>query len=443
MDCSSCRSLYELEMVKRKNLQCSLSEEQQRRRRFQRICYRQKQALVNNNAKIQQLKKQLKASQAKEKKGNKLLKTLKCNPILLESMKNFRINKNARRYPSMKYTATCQRINSGSAYKNLRAAGVLCMPHPKSITRWQQSVTLEPGCNLEIIRRMSIIASGLQERDKLIVLLIDGMALKPTIGFHAKSDFFYGLPNDGVFKVNEENDTANLANEAITIMARGVGTKYKQTFGYFLANTTLSCTRQQEIIEESVRTMFKIGFIPVGIVMDQHPTNVMTARAIGVTVDKPMFDIDGHPVLFFFDAPHLFKSLRNNLFNKNVLFQDEIVSFQHIRELYKMDISKMPRLVPKLTQKAVELPAFSKMNVKLATQTLSGTTAKAINTYVELQCLEKEVLPTALFIELFDQLFDVFNSRFKFNSAKLLFILFNCQFMISFSFMNILYIVYS
>ncbi|XP_055551341.1 uncharacterized protein LOC129733837 isoform X2 [Wyeomyia smithii] len=102
------------------------------------------------------------------------------------------------------------------------------MPHPKSITRWQQSVTLEPGFNLEIIRRMSIIASELQERDKLIVLLIDGMALKPTIGFHVKSDFFYGLPNDGVFKVNKENDTANLTNEAITIMARGVGTKYKQ-----------------------------------------------------------------------------------------------------------------------------------------------------------------------------------------------------------------------
>ncbi|XP_055527252.1 uncharacterized protein LOC129719861 [Wyeomyia smithii] len=265
---------------------------------------------------------------------------------------------------------------------------------------------------------MSVIASGLQERDKLIVLLIDGMALKPTIGYHAKSDYFYGLPNNGVFNVYEDNDIANSANEAITIMAKGVGTKYKQTFGYFLANTTLTCTRQQEIIEEAVRTMFKIGFIPVGVVMDQHPTNVMTARALGVTVDEPMFDIDGHPVLFFFDAPHLFKSLRNNLFNKNVLFENEIVSFQHIRDLYKIDISKMPRLVPKLTQKAVELPAFSKMNVKLATQTLGGTTAKAIKTYVELQCLEKKVLATASFIELFDQLFDVFNSRFKFYLAK-------------------------
>lgn len=131
-----------------------------------------------------------------------------------------------------------------------------------------------------------------------------------------------------------------------------------------------------------------------------------------------MFYIDAHPVVFFYDAPHLFKSLRNNLFTKNVIFQKQIVSFQHIRDLHKQDVSKMPRMVPRLTQKAIELLAFSKMNVKLATQTLSRTTAKAIRTYVELQCLGNETLAIASFIELFDQLFDVFNSRFESNSAK-------------------------
>ncbi|XP_055534159.1 uncharacterized protein LOC129723770 [Wyeomyia smithii] len=44
--CNNYRSLYELEIQKSKPLKNTLSKEQQRRRSFQRICYRQKRSFI-------------------------------------------------------------------------------------------------------------------------------------------------------------------------------------------------------------------------------------------------------------------------------------------------------------------------------------------------------------------------------------------------------------
>ncbi|XP_058442928.1 uncharacterized protein LOC131425232 [Malaya genurostris] len=191
-----------------------------------------------------------------------------------------------------------------------------------------------------------------------------------------------------------------------------------QTFGYFLANATLGSNCQARIIIEAVKHLRTAGFIPSVVVMDQHATNVQTAKALGVNTNKPMFFVDSKPVVFFYDNPHLLKSMRNNLFAKNVLYKNKIASFQHIRELFSLDVQNVPRLVPKLTRKAVFLPPFSKMSVKNATRTLSRTTASAIKFYVQLECMEAEAKDTAEFVEIFDNLFDVFNSRNKSDKLK-------------------------
>lgn len=124
------------------------------------------------------------------------------------------------------------------------------------------------------------------------------------------------------------------------------------------------------------------------------------------------------------------KLFRNNVHSKNVLVNEEIVSYKHIKDLFYEDADKVPRLAPGLTSKAVTLPAFSKMNVKTAVKTFSRTTSKALICYVEMGSMSKDCLPTASFIEKIDGLFDCFNSRQRNDKVKVCFSFKSC--MISF-----------
>lgn len=187
--------------------------------------------------------------------------------------------------------------------------------------------------------------------------------------------------------------------------------------GYFLANATLGRSVQTNIVCEAVRRLIKAGFHPVALVMDQHATNQKMAEELGVTLENPTFTVDSTEVVCLYDNPHLFKSIRNNLSNKNILL-DEIISFKYIRDLYSKDVENVPRIVPGLSKKAITLPPFSKMNVGIATKTLSRTTAKGLIFYVEEEILPKEALATATFCETMDNLFDCFNSRFEKDLAK-------------------------
>lgn len=163
-----------------------------------------------------------------------------------------------------------------------------------------------------------------------------------------------------------------------------------------------------------------VGLVPVVVIMDQHPTNVKMAHELGVTAKEPTFKVDDSTVVLLYDTPHLFKSIRNNLLVKNILLNNKIVSFKYIRDLYKSDLSRIPRLAPHLTKKAVYPNTFERMNVKLATRTLSRTTAKAIETNISLGSMPVDSLATSEFINDIDQLFDIFNSRFINETGKVI-----------------------
>ena len=73
-----------------------------------------------------------------------------------------------------------------------------------------------------------------------------------------------------------------------------------------------------------------------------------------------------------------------------------------------MDQKQRFQLSPKLTQKHVELPAFSKMTVKTAAQVFSRTVSAALATYSML--IGAGASETAEFLMTFNSVFDAMNS---------------------------------
>ncbi|KAK0151073.1 hypothetical protein N1851_007764 [Merluccius polli] len=82
----------------------------------------------------------------------------------------------------------------------------------------------------------------------------------------------------------------------------------------------------------------------------------------------------------------------------------------HISNFYEIDKLHTIRMAPKLTERHISLPAFSKMRVSLATQVFSHTVSAGISAMVSLKRLPAEANDTGEFIAKINRLFDVLNS---------------------------------
>lgn len=170
-------------------------------------------------------------------------------------------------------------------------------------------------------------------------------------------------------------------------------------------------------IIQTVRAVRNCGLYPVVVTMDQCSTNTKMAREAGVTAENPVITIDNEDLAFMYDSPHLTKSARNSIFKYNAMFNGDIASYEHIKQLYEVDVASALRLVPKLSNKCIDLPPFAAMNVPLAVRTLSETCSIAMRHYVGTGELPVEALKTADFVNMHDKLFDVFNSKEKYSSS--------------------------
>lgn len=184
--------------------------------------------LVGKNSRIRELKIELKKKLKLDNGDKKILRLVKSNPVFLESLANVTKNKHGRRYNHMRIFATKLQLASAKSYKALRRTEVLCVPHPRTVLRWQRDVSSNPGFNHEILQRMESMGKSMSTAEKVVCVLIDGMAIKSSLHYHAGCDTFFGLPDDGTYRRNEHNDPAHLATEAITVMARSVNGKFKQ-----------------------------------------------------------------------------------------------------------------------------------------------------------------------------------------------------------------------
>lgn len=190
--------------------------------------------------------------------------------------------------------------------------------------------------------------------------------------------------------------------------------------GYLLGHHTLGSSVQQTLVEDSVRAMRKCGLHPVLVVLDQGTTNVKMIKETGATIQNPIWNVDGEELAVMYDGPHLLKNAKNMLTKHNVLFDGNIASYAHVQELFQVDQSSEPRLVPKLTDKIVNLAPFMNMNVAQAARTLSNSVASGFRYYVEAGELAETVLGTAAFAEFHDKLFDTFNSKTATNTTKVI-----------------------
>ncbi|XP_059906556.1 uncharacterized protein LOC132456244 [Gadus macrocephalus] len=154
---------------------------------------------------------------------------------------------------------------------------------------------------------------------------------------------------------------------------------FQQTVGYFFSPSSMPADDIATVIKDAIRHLHHIGLTVQAVICDQGSPNVKAVRNLGASLD-PLGGEESHCILVgvqrvpvIFDVPHLLKSIRNNLFKHALQTQGKTVLWKHISQFYELDKLHTIRMAPKLTDKHILLPAFSKMRASLAARVFSHT----------------------------------------------------------------------
>lgn len=187
----------------------------------------------------------------------------------------------------------------------------------------------------------------------------------------------------------------------------------------------------------------------IGSVCDAVATNIAAVNKLidpnclrgNTTGNLLEYNINGSKIIHYFDAPHLIKSVRNNLLVKNlnhcVSFnqtkyksagkivwnekskQHQLASWSDIEDFYAFNSNGLFSLIPKITEEHIN-PERRKMKVNLATQVLSGTFGRNMyNCAKRNQLSNNNCIGTAAILIFFNDVFDSVNGDGDYEQDKL------------------------
>lgn len=193
---------------------------------------------------------------------------------------------------------------------------------------------------------------------------------------------------------------------------------FKHPIGYFLIDK-LGSEQQAQIVNDGITLLSESGFNVMAVVCDGAFANQATATRLGCVLkpDDVKTKIQ-HPsdsnkhVNMIFDACHLIKNVRNCFGDLGIIrVGEEQIKWKYITELHKFQQQSNLHIANKLQGKHLDY-VKNKMNVSLATQTISSSVDTAIEflrddlSIPEFSGSEA----TCRFLRMFDKLFDLCNS---------------------------------
>lgn len=220
---------------------------------------------------------------------------------------------------------------------------------------------------------------------------------------------------EGYEDLGELGRRNRIGNSALVVLVRGLHHNWRIPLGYFVSKGPVAAILLKDIIKIVMLKLIQMSFEPMALVCDQASNNRKALILLGATLNSPKIDIGGFTIYTVYDAPHLVKSLRNNLMNTKlqIVVNGRRVSWNDIVETYSIDKKSMTaRTLIKINDSHIRPNTFEKMRVKYATQIFSHTVAAAIRTCVHTgQLVSYSANDTANFVENVNNVFDSLNSK--------------------------------
>lgn len=320
--------------------------------------------------------------------------------------------------PALRTFACTLHFYSPKAYQYVRKKFQTCLPHPRTIRKWYQSIDGQPGFTKE-----SLVAIKLKVANtdyKLVCnLVMDEMAIRQRVEWDGKE--MHGYVD--ICKSGTESDSLPVAKEALVFLLTAINGAWKVPVGYFLVDG-VSGEQRANLVNQCLELLHETGVEVTSLTFDGCPANVTMAKNLGCIFDidnlKTNFEhpVTKKPIYIFLDPCHMLKLLRNAL-EANKVFIDDLnreVKWDHLKILNTLQEKEKLHLGNKLRRNHIFFKN-QKMKVRLASQLFSNSVADA------LECCAKKNMPgfenvegTVNCLKVINNLFDTLNSR---NMAQL------------------------
>lgn len=172
------------------------------------------------------------------------------------------------------------------------------------------------------------------------------------------------------------------------------------------------------LVSQCIQLIHETGAFVVSLTFDGAPSNVSMANILGCQTEfeilKPFFSFNEKNIYIFYDYCHMLKLVRNTFGERKNFIDDkgELIKWDFIKKLENLQNSEGLHLGNKIRKAHIHF-FKQKMKVKLAVQLLSNSVADALSYCEEELGLEefKGCQPTCKFIRIFNNVFDILNSR--------------------------------
>lgn len=255
-------------------------------------------------------------------------------------------------------------------------------------------------------------------------LVFDSMAIRHDVKWDDNAQKQMGYCDYGN-KVTIQNKNKQ-ASQALVFMLVSLRGTWKWPVGYFLVDA-INATVQAQLVKTALVMAQESGIKVWSVTCDGTKVNYSTMTLLGcnlnttnycdlkITFKHPSSDCD---VYFVPDACHNIKLARNALGDLKILKSPtKQIKWSDIQNLHKLQVDLNLKFANKLSSAHVNYKA-NIMKVKLAAQTLSSSTASALECLKFLGVEElKDCAGTIEYIKRIDELFDFLNSRNPFGKG--------------------------
>lgn len=307
---------------------------------------------------------------------------------------------------------------SPKAYEYIRSFFNLNLPHIRTIRNWYSAINGSPGFTENAFDVLKQKADGAKAKGEIlkISLIHDDMSIRQHSQWSLPEQKFLGHINAG--RPVDHNTCSSLAKQVNVLMVSGIGEDFKIPIGYFLI-TSLCAEERAAIIYEALFKLNNIGVAVCAITNDGHIVNIATLKILGVDYDanRPYFKnpFDKEKLVYsILDPPHMIKLARNCIGNKKTIYNSENkeIKWSFFEKLLGLQNSENINFGNKITKSHLEYEK-RKMNVRLAAQTLSNSTAASIE-YLNTVMKDENFHNSEATVEYFrvcNNLFDIMNSK--------------------------------
>jgi len=207
--------------------------------------------------------------------------------------------------PELRSFALTLHFYSPHAYRYVRRMFDTCLPHPRTLEKWFQTIDGRPGFTKEAFDALKLRTAS-SAKPLVCALMMDEVAIRQQLEWDGKRFCGYIDMGTGI-----DDDTMPLAKEALTFMVVGFNHCFKLPVGYFLI-AGLGGTERANLVNQCLSRLHDAGVVVVSLTFDGCAANMAMVNNLGCNFNvlssefKTSFrhPCDTHNVSVFLFEPH-------------------------------------------------------------------------------------------------------------------------------------------